>query len=75
MTLGFVNHFLPMLYPQKQADFSLFAHIQGYQPTLLISRAGARLKPTRINTYQEIIELLKNPNFKLTIPKPSIVKK
>jgi len=109
MTTGFVNHFLPTLYPQKpknsdvaflkkeltlalrrkwhlkisikesfttekQAKFSLFLHIQGYQPTLLISRTGARLKPTRINTYQEIIALLKNPNFEIDLPKKSLAK-
>ena len=104
MTIGFVNHFLPTLYPQKpnnndivflkkeltlalrrrwhlkisikesfttekQANFSLFAHIQSYNPILLITQTGSRLKPTRINAYQEIIKMLKNPNFKLKSPK------
>ena len=110
MSTGFVNHFLPMLYPQKpkindtnflrkelalalrrrwhlkisikesfttenDVVFSLFAHMQGYHPTLLIKKTGVRLKPTRINAYQEIIELLRNPNFKLEVPRANTVKK
>jgi hypothetical protein len=107
MTIGFVNHFLPMLYPQNpsnndivflkkelttalrrrwnlkitikesfttenQADFSLFANASGYKSVLLIKQTGVRLKPTKISSYQEIIKLLKNPNFKLEAPKPNL---
>lgn len=105
MTKGFVSHFYPMLYQQKQlnsdpavlkkilvqlvkaqwelpveikesflassdtVNFSLKALAKGHEPIELIQLQGKRLKPTRINAYQEIIKRLGNKHYQLELPK------
>jgi hypothetical protein len=47
----------------NQVNFKLFAKSKEYQPLQLIKLNGKRLKPTRINAYQQIIDNLLNPNY------------
>jgi len=56
-------------------DFSLFIHGNGYHPKLLIQQVGKRLKPTRLNVYQTIIQQLKTPHYTLELHQKVMTKK
>ena len=50
--------------------FRLIAKVKGYHPTTLIEIEGKRLKPTRLNACQCLLEQLRDENRQISAPLP-----